>query len=471
VNSKGSPGLKEVKRRIQARALATLQDVDPLTVTLAAALGAVLGGLLTVYVLRRRGLLDDDRDMSDPRDPRGTAYPPIQASIGPGIGEVFAVLRLGAIVLDSTEAVVIASPAATALGLVRGRSLVHAQLRTLVRDVLRDGTFREASLELPRGPMGQGVLSVTARVAPFGEAHVLLLVEDQTQANRVEEVRRDFVANVSHELKTPVGGIALLAEAVQDASDDPAAVSRFARRIKIESNRLSNLVQEIVDLSRLQASESLSDPVPVDVAAVALEAVERVHTIASARGISIDVGIVPNVIVYGDAPMLGTAVNNLLMNAINYSPDGTRIAVATRQVGEIVEITVSDQGQGIPKAELQRIFERFYRVDAARSRATGGTGLGLAIVKHICTNHGGEVVVWSEEGEGSTFTIRLPAAPPLPSATPLPGTPPLSGLSGLSGPSGLNPSPDHTNPPAASDVGSTTSTRPAPSRRGEVQNP
>ncbi|HYO86813.1 MAG TPA: ATP-binding protein [Dermatophilaceae bacterium] len=331
--------------------------------------------------------------------------------LGAGAAAVLGVLRSSAIVLDSADVVVQASPAAVALGLVRGEDLTHSELNTLARAVRRDRTIREVELDLPRGPMGPGVLAVFARIAPLGRSHVLLLVEDRTQNKRLEEVRRDFVANISHELKTPVGGIALLAEAVLDARDDPEAVSRFARRIGVESDRLSRLVGDIVDLSRLQASESLSDPVLLDAAAVVRETVDALAMQAAARAMSLIIGADQEAFIYGDAHLLATAVTNLVTNAINYSGEGTRVAVGVREVRNVVEITVSDQGEGIARSEQERIFERFYRVDAARSRATGGTGLGLAIVKHIATNHGGEVRVWSEVGQGATFTLRLPAAP------------------------------------------------------------
>ena len=347
-------------------------------------------------------------------DPSTPSEPVLVAPSSPDatVAAVLRVLRSSAVILDAGDAVVLASPAARALGLIRGRDLAHTELRELVRIVRRDQVIREVRLELARGPLGAGTLAVQARVAPLGSEQVLLLVEDQTQAQRVEAVRRDFVANVSHELKTPVGGISLLAEAILDASDDPEAVQRFASRIRVESGRLGQLVQEIVDLSRLQAAESLSDPVPVRVADVAWEAADRVQTLAEAKDMHVVVATDEDAVVFGDAHMLGTAIDNLLTNAVNYSGAGTRVALGVRQVDGIVEITVSDQGQGIPAAELDRIFERFYRVDPARSRATGGTGLGLAIVKHICSNHGGEVKVWSEVGQGSTFTIRLPAVAP-----------------------------------------------------------
>ena len=180
---------------------------------------------------------------------------------------------------------------------------------------------------------------------------------------------------------------------------------------------MSRLIQEIVDLSRLQVADTLHEPVLVDVGDVVGEAVDRVRVAAEARSIEVQVATEDGLRVFGDADLLVTAVGNLVTNAVNYSDANTRVGVGARRVGEIVEVTVTDQGQGIPAGEQERIFERFYRVDAARSRATGGTGLGLAIVKHICANHGGDVVVWSQEGRGSTFTMRLPAAadrPPAP---------------------------------------------------------
>lgn len=328
-----------------------------------------------------------------------------------GVADVLGILASSGIVVDQSDAVVIASPSALALGLVRDADIAHPQLRDAARAVRRDRVVRERDLQLPRGPLGEGVLSVHARIAPLGADHVLLLVEDRTQAQRVEEVRRDFVANVSHELKTPVGGIALLVEAISAARDDPEAVERFANQIGVESARLSTLVEEIVELSRLQADDALAEPVLLDVSDVVAESIEATHTLAEAKRIVFVTELTQGSFAYGDARMLRTAVVNLLTNAVNYSPGDTRVAVTARTRGAVVEITVADQGPGIPAAVQGRIFERFYRVDPARSRATGGTGLGLAIVKHICTSHGGEVTVWSSEGHGSTFTIRLPAAP------------------------------------------------------------
>jgi two-component system, OmpR family, sensor histidine kinase SenX3 len=337
-----------------------------------------------------------------------------EPELPPGTLDVLAVLRSSAIVLDSADAVVKASPPAYSYGLVRGREITHAELLDLARAVRRDGVIREGELELARGPLGRGRLIVGARVAPLGASHVLLLVEDRTQARRVEEVRRDFVANVSHELKTPVGGMALLAEAVLDASDDPEAVRRFAMRMQHESVRLTQLVKEIVELSRLQVADTLHDPELVAVDSVVTEAVDRCRLVATAHEITLAVSPDAGAKVYGDPELLTTAIRNLVDNAIAYSPDNTKVAIGVRRLDGLVEISVTDQGIGIGHAEQTRIFERFYRIDPARSRATGGTGLGLAIVKHVCANHGGDVTVWSQEGQGATFTMRLPDAGNLP---------------------------------------------------------
>ena len=378
----------------------TLRVVDP---TAALILGGALGlatGAISVALVR----------LSE-RSQRRVPPAPDHRALPAGVSAVLAVLRSGAIVLDTADAVVSTSPWAVAHGLVRDESLVHDDLLLLARQVRRDGVIREVELDLPRGPLGRGRITVGVRVAPLGSEYVLLLVEDRTKARRVEETRRDFVVNVSHELKTPVGALALLAEAVLEAKDDPEAVARFARRMQVESTRLTGLVQEIVDLSRLQIADTLSDPERVDVGAAAAVAVEQSRLVAESRGIQIVTSLGQGVEIFGDADLLATAIRNLVANAVNYSESGTRVAVSVRSQQRLVEIAVADQGLGIPESEQTRIFERFYRVDDARSRETGGTGLGLAIVKHICANHGGEVTVWSERGQGSTFTMRLPAAP------------------------------------------------------------
>jgi two-component system, OmpR family, sensor histidine kinase SenX3 len=327
---------------------------------------------------------------------------------------VLAVLSSSAVVLDNEDRVLQASAAARAFGLVSGDQLVVQELVALARQVRRDGEIREGELDVSTTGVHRRVTSLAVRAAPLdaavgGGGLVLLLVEDQTESRRVEEVRRDFVANTSHELKTPVGALALLAETVEDAADDPEAVRRFASRMRQEAARLTNLVQDMITLSRIQAAEPIPDPVPVALDAVVAEALDRCRMKASARGIELVAVGEHGLSVLGDEDLLVTALRNLLENAVAYSPDKTRVDVSTRHAADdAVEISVADQGIGIPERDLERIFERFYRVDPARSRATGGTGLGLAIVKHVTAAHGGKVTVVSSEGAGSTFTLMLP---------------------------------------------------------------
>jgi two-component system sensor histidine kinase SenX3 len=338
-----------------------------------------------------------------------------------GLVRVLAVLRSAAVVLDDEDHVVRASPPAYALGVVREGVVVHAAVRDLIADVRRTGVIRDEELELPRGPLGPGTVMLQVRVAQVGPNQLLVLAEDRTQARRLEAIRRDFVVNVSHELKTPVGALSLLAETVQDAADDPEAVRRFAGRMINEAQRLSALVHEILELSRLQVAGALKDIDVVDVDAVVAESVDRARTGAAAKQITFAVGGETGAQVSGDATMLVQAVRNLLDNAVRYSAAGTAVGVGVRTRDGLVEIAVVDQGIGISAEEQDRVFERFYRVDPARSRDTGGTGLGLSIVKHVAADHGGDVQVWSQPGRGSTFTLRLPVA-----AAADPGADPLS---------------------------------------------
>jgi two-component system sensor histidine kinase SenX3 len=245
-------------------------------------------------------------------------------------------------------------------------------------------------------------------VAPLSSRLVLALVEDRTRERQIEAVRRDFVANVSHELKTPVGAIRLLAEAVHDAAEDPEAVQRFSGRMITESERLTRLVQQIIELSRLQADDPIDTPLPVQVDEVVKTAVDTSAIDADAARISVVSGGTSDLEVLGNAEQITAAVANLVANAIAYSGEGSTVLVSTKGLPESVEISVVDQGIGIPEHEVGRIFERFYRVDPARHRSTGGTGLGLSIVKHVAATHGGDISVWSVEGQGSTFTLTLP---------------------------------------------------------------
>jgi len=332
-----------------------------------------------------------------------------EPAVPAGVASVLAVLRSSVVLVGEDDSVLDASAPAHALGLVHHDRLVPAELQRVVRTVRRDGQIREVELVLSRNHSALP-LHVTARVAPLGRL-VLVLAEDRTRERRVESIRRDFVANVSHELKTPVGALTLLAEAVGEAAEDPEAVRRFAGRMQMESERLTRLVQQIIELSRLQGDELIHEPTAVDVAGIIETAVDRVRIDADSCGISLATRTEPNLQAMGSPDQILVAVSNLVENAVAYSPRGGRVAVMAARSGDRVAITVSDQGIGIPQAELDRIFERFYRVDPARSRSTGGTGLGLSIAKHIAASHGGEITVWSVENEGSSFTLSLPASP------------------------------------------------------------
>jgi two-component system, OmpR family, sensor histidine kinase SenX3 len=325
-----------------------------------------------------------------------------------GVNEVISVLRASAVLLDEELHVVKASPSAHAFGLVRPDRELLPELAELAAAVRRDGRIREAEIRIPRSRDATQPLHVAARVAPLAPGLLLALAEDRTQAIRIDEIRRDFVANVSHELKTPVGALSLLAEAVEDASDDPAAVRRFAERMQQESGRLTRLVQEIIDLSRLQYDDPVESPELVKVDEIVATAIDRSRVDAENRKIRLVSGGQPGLQVLGNEAQLVIALGNLVENAVAYSEPHTQVAVGVRAVQNRVEISVTDQGVGIDESDLDRIFERFYRVDPARSRATGGTGLGLSIVKHVAASHGGEVHVWSVRGAGSTFTLRLP---------------------------------------------------------------
>jgi two-component system sensor histidine kinase SenX3 len=326
--------------------------------------------------------------------------------VPPGVATVLSVLRSSAVVVDDGDVVLKASAPAYAMGLVRGTGLFSEELADLVRQVRRDGQIRETEILMSRA--GMPSRHVTARVAPLGSRLVLALVEDRTRERRVEAVRRDFVANVSHELKTPVGAIRLLSEAVSDAADDPAAVKRFAGRMLLESDRLTRLVQQVIELSRLQGDDPLEAPTVVHLDDVMATAVDTSAIDADSKRISIVTGGSSGLEVFGNEEQVTAAVANLVANAVSYSEPDSTVLVSTKADDERVEISVVDQGIGIPPGEIDRIFERFYRVDPARHRSTGGTGLGLSIVKHVAATHGGDVRVWSVEGQGSTFTLTLP---------------------------------------------------------------
>ncbi|HEV7741279.1 MAG TPA: ATP-binding protein [Pseudolysinimonas sp.] len=366
-------------------------------VPVALAFGLLVGvaGTVTVVAAHRRGQ---------------RAVTIVSPGLPDGVDEVIDSLDSAGVVLDPSNNVIKASTGALAFGLVWNHALVHEQLIALVDQVRRDGMPVSEELNLTRGPFGEAQLHLLVRVARLGSRFVLLLADDRTESYRLDDVRRDFVANVSHELKTPIGAVSLLAEALSHASNEPAAVKRFAKRLSQESERLAGITAEIIELSRLQSGDPLASAERISVDSVIAQAVDRNRVAAESHRISLVPSGKIKAEVFGDEQMLVTAVHNLISNAVQYSPDGSRVGIGVSSENGIVEISVTDQGVGIPDDERERVFERFFRVDAARSRNTGGSGLGLSIVKHVVQNHGGDVRVWSQQGRGSTFTIRLPEA-------------------------------------------------------------
>ena len=331
------------------------------------------------------------------------------ASLPTGIVDLLEVVDAEYLLLAPGELVVRASDASSTLGMVRDGKLVSDEILNIVRACRRSQIAQEATIELPRGPIGEGTHNLLVRVAPVGnQGLIAVLIFDDSEFRRLDSVRRDFVANISHELKTPIGALSILSEAVLEASDDPVAITRFASRMQTEAKRLSDLVQEIINLSRIQDEDPLKNAVSFLLSDLVLQAIDESRLAAESREIKIDFIRNNEVTVLGDESQLEMAISNLIENAINYSPDKTTVVVSLNKVDGLAELKVKDQGIGISEENIERIFERFYRVDPARSRATGGTGLGLSIVKHIITNHGGDITVWSEQGEGSTFTMRLP---------------------------------------------------------------
>jgi two-component system, OmpR family, sensor histidine kinase SenX3 len=314
----------------------------------------------------------------------------------------------GVVVCDPSGGVVYRNAqAAVFVGARHGEALAERALTQLLAGALV-GQAEEETIELFSPPRRTMII----RAAPLNQDGSVLgavaIIEDITERRRLEAIRRDFVANISHELKTPVGALSLVAETLEE-EDDPIVIARLSRRMRAEAERLSRIIEDLLDLSRIESEESPSrDPVPVHL--IVAHAVERLRPVAEHRGIRLDLDEPPHhLVVLGDRRQLISAVYNLLDNAIKYSEDHSSVQLTVRQDGRSVAIAVADQGIGIPARDLERIFERFYRVDRARSRETGGTGLGLAIVRHVAGNHGGDVRVESREGEGSTFVLRLPS--------------------------------------------------------------
>lgn len=323
------------------------------------------------------------------------------------LGEILAPMRAAVVVVTEADYVIAASNFAKQLGMARGSSVAPDEVLNLLSDARKVRKTLECDLRLS-GPAGES-LQLSVRAVPLSNGAAVIIGEDRSEDLRFSETRRDFVANISHELKTPIGAIGLLAEAADSAADDPEAVHTFLGKLNKETRRLNELVSQIIALSRLQAADPMLEAHEVLISQVLESAVTRCREIAEAGGISVSVQAEPGLQVIGDAEELETAVTNLVQNAVAYSERGARVAVTSNtDTDGLAAIRVSDNGIGISAEHQARIFERFFRVDAGRSRASGGTGLGLSIVKHVAVAHGGEVTVWSRVGQGSTFTLRLP---------------------------------------------------------------
>lgn len=379
-------------------------DVDPTT---AAVLGAV-AALVAVAAVTVAWRVSQRPSRSQSSD--------LVPAIEPGVAQVLSVLRSCAVVVDEEDRVLKASAPAYLLDLVHERRIVAPELVEMVHAVRRDGQIQDRELVVHPG-RGTARRHVHARVAPLDSHLVVVLAEDRTRERQVEALRKNFVANVSHELKTPVGAINLLAETVRQAADDPEAVRHFSDRMQAEGTRLTRLVQQIIELSRVQDDTVLASPSVVSVDDVITQAVGRVRVDAEAKNVTVTVVGSQGCRVRGDTDQLVVAVGNLVDNAVTHSPADAEVTVDvtpsdSSATSATVTIAVSDRGEGVPAKEQQRIFQRFYRTDPARARDTGGNGLGLSIVKHVAAVHSGDVSVTSVEGQGATFALTLPAAAP-----------------------------------------------------------
>lgn len=314
-----------------------------------------------------------------------------------------------AFLMDSKDRVVSSSSNCTVMGLCVSDRVGPAVVRAMNREVFKHGTTLMQDAVIERSEDRLGDWEARIRVSSLDRYTNLAIVQDLSEERRLNDVRRDFVANVSHELKTPVGAIGLLAEAISMAEGDIEQTRKFTSRMQTEVHRLTELIRDLVELSRVQGGEELRNAEAFWVDNMLSEAADAAVLMAQEKNIDVVVATnLPHVQLLGDEQQVVTAVRNLITNAVAYSPENTRVGVGIKTDENWVEISVTDQGPGIPEQEQARIFERFYRVDPARSRETGGTGLGLAIVRHVCANHGGECTVWSQVGVGSTFTLRFP---------------------------------------------------------------
>lgn len=325
--------------------------------------------------------------------------------------QIVALMPLGVVVVDTHRDVVYHNPWAQELGLVRDRQLDEQAWQSALQALNNAAEVEFDLLSSKRTKPGLSGLAVhgQARLLSVADPRfAVVFAYDQSEYARMEASRRDFVANVSHELKTPVGAMTVLAEALLASADDPDTVRHFSERALIEANRLGDMVGELIELSRLQGAERLPHLSAVDVDTVVSEAMARHKVAADNTDIEIRTDAASGLQVLGDQTLLVTALANLVSNAIAYSPHGSPVSISRRRRGDNIEIAVTDRGIGIAPSDQERVFERFFRGDKARSRATGGSGLGLAIVKHVAANHKGSIRLWSQPGTGSTFTLSIP---------------------------------------------------------------
>lgn len=374
-----------------------MPDFGTVHLVAAALLGIIIGAAAAWAVHRSAARVDDMDTVS-----AAVAESDIQS--------VLSAMPQAHILLNRAGDVERASTVAYSLGLVRGTRIIRSEMAAAVQDVVEDGEVKDMELSLRRSFANTGRIILSVRVAPMSGERVLVLFFDTTEAKRLEETRRDFVANISHELKTPIGAIGLLSETIQECADEPENVLTFSAQLQRESARLASLVQDIIELSRVQDGAAIANGELVAVDGVVAEAIDRCRIEAASRSISLVSAPAPGVRVFGDRALLTTAVRNLIDNAIRYSNPGRRVSIGISRSEGDVRIAVVDQGTGIPIEHRERVFERFFRGDDARTREEGGSGLGLSIVKHVAADHGGRVELWSEPGKGSTFTLIIPEA-------------------------------------------------------------
>jgi two-component system sensor histidine kinase SenX3 len=360
-----------------------------------------LGGALTLVAGVSLGFVFAKKKKND-RESKFNSFPDLVAEVLELMGSV-------GLVVDRSNKVVGTNSWAESFGLVARGFLVHDEINDLVKRA-RSGTSIESFEGILRVGLAQEKISVSANAKLVDGDYVVLVLEDRTSDIRFDKTRRDFIENISHELKTPIGAIALLSEAIQDAGDDVEAVAKFAASLNKESSRLTFLVQDIIKLSRLQSEEVLASAEIVNLNDVVADAIDRNEQLAASRKVRLISDQAPKLEVFGNREMLVTAVKNLIENAISYSDQAASVGIGCSAKDSVAEIAVTDSGAGISPENQQRIFERFYRADPSRSRDTGGTGLGLSIVKHVAKIHRGEIKLFSQVGVGSTFTLRIPLA-------------------------------------------------------------